>query len=207
MGMPAMYGRMGGMEKTTVYLTTEQKAALARAAEAEGRSEARLIRAGIDAVTSRHRSRKPARRSANPWRQARPRSASSPPQSPPLDEPRRVRPTRRAPPGRRGPARRAPRPRSRRHGRRAAPMSDGLADTSVFIAHESGRPLRVEALPDRLAVSVITIGELRAGVLAARRPGDARPAAGDPHRRPRARARRRRRGGSGDVGPPPRGAP
>ena len=32
---------MGGVEKTTVYLTTEQKAALARAAEAEGRSEAR----------------------------------------------------------------------------------------------------------------------------------------------------------------------
>ncbi len=47
-------------------------------------------------------------------------------------------------------------------------MSDGLADTSVFIARESGRPLRVEALPDRLAVSVVTIGELRAGVLAAR---------------------------------------
>lgn len=47
-------------------------------------------------------------------------------------------------------------------------MSDGLADTSIFIAHESGRPLRADALPDRLAVSVITIGELRAGVLAAR---------------------------------------
>jgi len=46
-------------------------------------------------------------------------------------------------------------------------MTDGIADTSVFIAHESGRPLRVDALPDRLAVSVITIGELRAGVLAA----------------------------------------
>lgn len=46
-------------------------------------------------------------------------------------------------------------------------MTDGLADTSLFIAHESGRPLREEALPDRLAVSVITIGELRAGVLAA----------------------------------------
>ena len=50
-----MYGMMGGMEKTTVYLTTEQKAALTRAAEAEGRSEARLIRAGIDAVTGTHR--------------------------------------------------------------------------------------------------------------------------------------------------------
>lgn len=46
-------------------------------------------------------------------------------------------------------------------------MIDGLADTSVFIAHESGRSLRAEALPDRLAVSVVTIGELRAGVLAA----------------------------------------
>ncbi len=46
-------------------------------------------------------------------------------------------------------------------------MSAGLADTTIFIAHESGRPLRVELLPDRLAVSVITIGELRAGVLAA----------------------------------------
>lgn len=46
-------------------------------------------------------------------------------------------------------------------------MSAGLADTSVFIAHESGRPLRSDRLPDRLAVSVITVGELRAGVLAA----------------------------------------
>lgn len=46
--------RMGGMEKTTVYLTSAQKAALARVAEAEGRSEARLIRAGIDIVTARH---------------------------------------------------------------------------------------------------------------------------------------------------------
>ena len=46
-------------------------------------------------------------------------------------------------------------------------MTDALADTSVFIATESGRRLRQDALPDRLAVSVITIGELRAGVLAA----------------------------------------
>lgn len=46
-------------------------------------------------------------------------------------------------------------------------MSAGLADTSVFIAAEAGRPVRTELLPDRLAVSVITIGELRAGVLAA----------------------------------------
>lgn len=43
----------------------------------------------------------------------------------------------------------------------------GLADTSVFIAREAGRPIDFEAMPERLAVSVITIGELRAGVLAA----------------------------------------
>lgn len=43
----------------------------------------------------------------------------------------------------------------------------GLADTSVFIAHESGRTLDVAALPEALAVSAVTVGELRAGVLAA----------------------------------------
>lgn len=46
-------------------------------------------------------------------------------------------------------------------------MSRGLADTSVFIARESGRAIKVGALPDEIGVSVITIGELRAGVLAA----------------------------------------
>ena len=46
-------------------------------------------------------------------------------------------------------------------------MSAGLADTSLFIARETGRPMRADLLPDRLAVSVITIGALRAGVLAA----------------------------------------
>lgn len=47
-------------------------------------------------------------------------------------------------------------------------MTDaGIADTSVFIARESGRLLDVQALPDALAVSVITVAELRAGVLAA----------------------------------------
>ena len=46
-------------------------------------------------------------------------------------------------------------------------MTEGLADTSVFIARETGRRLRAESMPDRLAVSVITVGELRAGVLAA----------------------------------------
>jgi len=46
-------------------------------------------------------------------------------------------------------------------------VSRGLADTSVFIARETGRPFAADALPDELAISIITIGELRAGVLAA----------------------------------------
>jgi len=46
-------------------------------------------------------------------------------------------------------------------------VTRGLADTSVFIARESGRPLQASLLPEELAVSIITIGELRAGVLAA----------------------------------------
>lgn len=46
-------------------------------------------------------------------------------------------------------------------------MTAGIADTSVFIARESGRALDASAIPDELAVSIITIGELRAGVLAA----------------------------------------
>lgn len=46
-------------------------------------------------------------------------------------------------------------------------MTRGLADTSVFIARESERPLQESLFPDELAVSIITIGELRAGVLAA----------------------------------------
>lgn len=43
----------------------------------------------------------------------------------------------------------------------------GLADTSVFIAGEAGRPLDLPNVPDRLRVSAITVGELRAGVLVA----------------------------------------
>jgi len=46
-------------------------------------------------------------------------------------------------------------------------VTRALADTSLFIARESGRPLVESELPDELAISVITIGELRAGVLAA----------------------------------------
>ena len=46
-------------------------------------------------------------------------------------------------------------------------MTRALADTSLFIAHESGRTLAQIELPDELAISVITVGELRAGVLSA----------------------------------------
>jgi predicted nucleic acid-binding protein len=43
----------------------------------------------------------------------------------------------------------------------------GLLDTSVFIASESGRPLDTARLPDESAISVVTLAELHAGVLAA----------------------------------------
>jgi len=42
-------------------------------------------------------------------------------------------------------------------------MTAGLLDTSVFIAREDQRPLG--NLPDRVAVSVVTIGELQLGLL------------------------------------------
>jgi predicted nucleic acid-binding protein len=43
----------------------------------------------------------------------------------------------------------------------------GLLDTSVFIAAESRRPLDEDRIPDETAVSVVTLAELQAGVLAA----------------------------------------
>jgi predicted nucleic acid-binding protein len=46
----------------------------------------------------------------------------------------------------------------------------GLLDTSVFIASESGRPLRRELLPTDLVSTVITFAELSAGALAAQDP-------------------------------------
>ena len=45
--------------------------------------------------------------------------------------------------------------------------SQGLLDTSVLIATETGRPLDTNALPDEVFISVVTIAELQAGVLAA----------------------------------------
>lgn len=46
---------MGGVEKTTVYLTDELKQALRRASRATGRSEADLIREGIGLAVGTHR--------------------------------------------------------------------------------------------------------------------------------------------------------
>jgi len=46
-------------------------------------------------------------------------------------------------------------------------VTAAVLDTSVFIASESGRPLRRELLPDRGYITVITLAELEAGVLAA----------------------------------------
>ncbi|MGN6217217.1 MAG: PIN domain-containing protein [Solirubrobacterales bacterium] len=43
----------------------------------------------------------------------------------------------------------------------------GLLDTSAVIALEEGRSLRQEALPDRTVISIVTVAELRAGVLVA----------------------------------------
>lgn len=52
-------------------------------------------------------------------------------------------------------------------GRRALGRAQlGLADTSVFVAVEQGRTLS-GAPPQSIAVSVVTVGELRLGVLAA----------------------------------------
>lgn len=48
-GLCRMYGIMYGMNRTTVYLPQELKQALKRAAQAAGRSEAKLIREAISA--------------------------------------------------------------------------------------------------------------------------------------------------------------
>lgn len=49
-------------------------------------------------------------------------------------------------------------------------MSDdrpAVLDTSVFIARETSRPMNADRVPERTTVSVVTIAELHAGVLAA----------------------------------------
>jgi predicted nucleic acid-binding protein len=46
-------------------------------------------------------------------------------------------------------------------------MSQGLLDTSVFIAQESGRAISLKHIPEQVAVSVVTLAELQLGVLLA----------------------------------------
>jgi hypothetical protein len=50
------YGMIYGVKRTTIYLPEELKSTLARAAEEEGRSEADLIREGVELLL---RSRNP----------------------------------------------------------------------------------------------------------------------------------------------------
>lgn len=45
--------------------------------------------------------------------------------------------------------------------------SPGVLDTSIFVAMEAGRRLAVDKLPELAVISVITLAELHAGVLAA----------------------------------------
>jgi hypothetical protein len=47
------------MERTTVYLTSAQKRALERAARVSGRSEAELIREGVELAAARHAAAEP----------------------------------------------------------------------------------------------------------------------------------------------------
>jgi predicted nucleic acid-binding protein len=46
-------------------------------------------------------------------------------------------------------------------------MSQGLLDTSIFIAQEQSQAFDATALPEDVMVSAITVGELLVGVLAA----------------------------------------
>lgn len=61
----------------------------------------------------------------------------------------------------------SPRSRAERRRRTCPRRESGPPDTSLFIARETGRPISEALLRDELAVSVITVGELRAGVVAA----------------------------------------
>jgi hypothetical protein len=52
--------------------------------------------------------------------------------------------------------------------------SAGVLDTSIFIAHESGRRLDASVFPDEVATTVVTVAELNLGVLAAAASADVR---------------------------------
>ncbi len=44
---------------------------------------------------------------------------------------------------------------------------EGIVDTSVFVARETGRRIDRDLIPNNVVVSVVTVAELRAGVLVA----------------------------------------
>ena len=44
-------------------------------------------------------------------------------------------------------------------------LNAGLVDTSVFVAREVGRPVAMDLMPRDVVVLVVTVAELRAGVL------------------------------------------
>lgn len=46
-------------------------------------------------------------------------------------------------------------------------VSVGVLDTSVLISAEEGRPIREEGLPEKAVISIMTVAELRAGILVA----------------------------------------
>jgi Arc/MetJ-type ribon-helix-helix transcriptional regulator len=54
-----MYGKVYGMQKTTVYIPEDVKRALSRVAAARGLSEAELIREALRALTSQAAPPKP----------------------------------------------------------------------------------------------------------------------------------------------------
>lgn len=58
---PGVYGTIYGVKRTTIYLTETQKQALEELAGATRRTEAQLIREGVDHVieSNRHSRRKP----------------------------------------------------------------------------------------------------------------------------------------------------
>ena len=53
---------MGGMEKTSVYLDSQQKTGLAQAVLLTGRSQADLVREGVDHIIHLYAKKRPAMR-------------------------------------------------------------------------------------------------------------------------------------------------
>lgn len=77
------------------------------------------------------------------------------------------------------------------------PVARGMLDTSVFIARETGRPVKAELLPDQSVICPVTIAGAAGGRARRRRRRHPRATAGDArvdrgHRGPHDRCRGRR---------------